>query len=335
MPFAMPAEWESHERTLMGWPCRPTSWGPTLAQGRAEFAAVANAIAQFEPVTLVCTTAAEAHEALGSLSARVETIVHPMDGSWLRDNSPLFVTDSDRREARLFRFNAWGERHAFRDRDIATGRFLAERFGDGVQALQFVLEGGAVHTDGAGTLVLTEGCVMHPNRNWQFTREQVESGLKEALGARRVVWLPQGLEQDLDRAYGTDGHIDMFFDFIGPGRCFLLSVEDSDPDAAHLARSRQLLCEAGIEVVDFPYMSGFDAGGRRVIAPYLNFYVCNGAVIVPVTGAEPDKDAEALAFIARHWKGREVVGITMRAAPMQGGAIHCMTMQVPARRAPG
>lgn len=335
MPFTMPAEWEPHERTLMGWPCRPTSWGTTLTQGRAEFAAVANAIAQFEPVTMVCASDADAHAARALLCGRVETLTHPMDGSWLRDNSPLFVTDGARREARLFRFNAWGERHAFRDRDIATGRFLAECFGDLVQTPDLVLEGGAVHTDGAGTLVLTEGCVMHPNRNWDRTREQVEETLRDALGAERVIWLPQGLEQDLDRAFGTDGHIDMFFDFIAPRRCLLLSVEPADPNAAHLARSRELLTSAGVEVVDFPYMSGFDTDGRHVIAPYLNFYVCNGGVIVPLTGEEPEKDQAALALIARHWPDREVVGVTMRAAPMQGGAIHCMTMQVPARRAIG
>ena len=111
MRLTMPAEWAPHERTLMGWPCRPTSWGSRLAQGRAEFAAVANAIAQFEPVTMVCASAADAHEARVALTERVEILIHPMDGSWLRDNAPLFVTGGNRRDARLFRFNEIGRAH--------------------------------------------------------------------------------------------------------------------------------------------------------------------------------------------------------------------------------
>jgi agmatine deiminase len=331
MSFRMPAEWEPHERTLMGWPCRPSSWGETLTRGREEFAAVANAISAFEPVTMVCATEADAAEARRHLSGGVEIAVRPMDGSWLRDNGPIFVTDGRTRAARHFRFNAWAERHASRDRDAALGRTLARSLGDEVLPVDVVLEGGAIAVDGAGTLVTTEGCVMHPGRNWEITRDEVETRLRAALGVSQVIWLPQGLEQDLDRAYGTDGHIDLFMDFVAEKRCLMLSVPDDDVNAEHLAQSRAMLRDAGIEVIDFPYMSGFRAGDRHVIAPYLNFYVCNGGVLVPVAGAEPDMDAEALASIARHWPGREVVGIPMRAAPMQGGAIHCMTQQVPMR----
>ena len=111
----------------------------------------------------------------------------------------------------------------------------------------------------------------------------------------------------------------------------MLAVPEDDVNAAHLAASRALLTEAGVEVIDFPYMSSFEAEGRHVLAPYLNFYVCNGAVIVPVAGEEPDLDAEALTAIAAQWPGREVIGVPMRAAPMQGGAVHCLTQQVPAK----
>ena len=129
--------------------------------------------------------------------------------------------------------------------------------------------------------------------------------------------------------YGTDGHIDLFFDFIAPGRCLMLSVATDNPNAPTLGTARSMLLASGVEVIDFPYMSGFESGGKSYIAPYLNFYICNGAVIVPVAAADPDMDRAALALIGRHLPGREVVPIRMRAGPMQGGAIHCLTQQVP------
>lgn len=330
MTFRMPAEFEPHERTLIGWPCRPTSWGATLEQGRSEFAAVANSIAEFEPVTMVCASEADAAGARSALSARVEIFVHPMDGSWLRDNGPIFVTDGKRRETRRFTFNAWGERHAHRDRDVAVGAALGRRYSEAVVPVDVVLEGGAIAVDGGGTLVTTEGCVMHPLRNWQCSKSEAGARISSALGAQRLIWLPQGLEQDLDRQYGTDGHIDLFFDFIGRNRCLLLSVPPTDVNFEHLQASRRLLREAGIDVIDFPYMSGFMDGEREVIAPYLNFYLCNGAAIVPVCGADPDLDQEALRALARHLPERQIVPVTLRAGPIQGGAIHCLTQQVPA-----
>ena len=333
--FRMPAEWEQHARTFMGWPCRAWSWGDTLEQGRDEFAQVANAIAAFEPVTMVCNDAAQAADARTRLTERVEILVRPMDGSWLRDNGPLFVTDGASLQARHFRFNGWGERHADRDRDARLGKSLAEHVDVPVTPVDIVLEGGAVTLDGDGTLIAPEACVMHPSRNWYQTRDQVEAGLKDALGVSRVIWLPEGLAEDQQRDpermyYGTDGHIDLFMCFIGANRVLMLSVPEEDPNADTLAKSRALLQAAGIEVVDFPHMSGFVEGGHYYIAPYMNFYFCNGAVIMPVAGEDPDADAAAQAALQTQFPDREVIAIRMRAAPMQGGAVHCMTQQMPA-----
>lgn len=336
MTFRMPAEWEPHERTLIAWPCRVSSWGETLEQGRAEFAAVANAISAFEPVTMICASEADAAGARPRLSSTVDIRVIAMDGSWLRDNGPIFVTDGATRRARHFRFNAWGERHAARDRDARLGETLAHDLGDEVDFVDVVLEGGAVSVDGAGTMVAPEGCIMNPNRNWYLTRDEVEVRLKEALGLTRIVWLPQGLAQDTERDpdrlyYGTDGHADLFFCFVGKNRALMLSVPNDDPNAAHLAASREILRASGIKVIDFPYMSSFEADGRSFIAPYLNFYICNDAVVVPVAGADPDLDKEAISRISSLFPDRDVVAIKMRAGPMQGGAIHCLTQQVPHR----
>jgi agmatine deiminase len=185
-------------------------------------------------------------------------------------------------------------------------------------------------------MVAPEGCVMHESRNWYLTRDQVEAEIKSALGLNRIIWLGAGLAQDLMRDpsrmyYGTDGHADLFFAFIGPNRALMLKVPDDDPNASTLAKSRATLQTAGVEIVDFPYMSGFMDEGKWIIAPYMNFYFCNGGVIVPVAGEEPDKDAEALAFLGQLFPDRQVQCVTLRASPRQGGAVHCMTMQVPAR----
>jgi agmatine deiminase len=177
---------------------------------------------------------------------------------------------------------------------------------------------------------------MHESRNWYLTRDQVEDRIKAALGLKRIVWLGQGLAEDSVRDpermyYGTDGHADLFLAFIGQNRALMLKAPEDDPNAPQLANSRAILTAAGIEIVDFPYMSGFMDEGNWIIAPYMNFYFCNGGVIVPVAGEEPDKDQEVLGFLARLLPNRQVVSVLLRAGPRQGGAIHCMTMQVPAR----
>lgn len=333
--FRMPAEWEPHARTLIGWPCREWSWGTTLEQGRDEFASVANTIAAFEPVTMVCTNDAQANDARKRLSESVDVVVRPMNGSWLRDNGPIFVTDGKTLQARHFKFNAWGERHADRDRDARLGGTLARELSVPVTPVDIVLEGGAVTVDGAGTMVAPEGCVLHPTRNWYLSKDEVENGLKEALGLDRIVWISEGLTEDQARDpdrmyYGTDGHIDLFMCFIDVNRVLMLDVPEDNVNAEALASARAVLEAAGVEVVPFPHMSSFEADGHHFIAPYMNFYICNGAVVMPQAGEDPEADEAARLALYKHFPDREVVGVPMRAAPMQGGAIHCLTQQVPA-----
>ena len=129
--------------------------------------------------------------------------------------------------------------------------------------------------------------------------------------------------------YGTDGHIDLFFNFIAPKECLMLTVPDSSPNAEHLAAARKILTSHGIKINLFEHMPTFEADGRTFFAPYLNYYVCNGAVLVPLAEADHDMDQQALQEIGRYWPGRAIIGIPMRAGPMQGGAIHCLTQQVP------
>ena len=325
-----PAEWERHERTLMGWPCRLDLWGETLVQARADYATVANAIAEFEPVTMIANPGADAAQARAACSAKVEVLELPIDDSWLRDCGPIYVTDEGgRRRAVHFGFNAWGEKFLPFDRDAEVGRLVALALGDEVREAPMILEGGSIHTDGHGTILTTEQCLLNPNRNPGMTREQIELTLGDQLGAERIVWLGNGLIEDRD----TDGHVDLIAAFTPGGEVLLQTVPDDNPNYADCEENRARLDAAGIPVTEMPHLPYVEVAGEVVAAGYLNFYVCNDALIVPITGADPD--AEALARVAAAFPGREVIGVPGDVLSYGGGGPHCITQQVPAVAVPG
>jgi agmatine deiminase len=324
----MPAEWAPHERTIMGWPCREEIWGDQLQQAKDDYAATANAVAAFEPLTMVCADAQGADEARAALTGEVEVVELPIDDSWLRDSGPIFVLDDEGRRAGVhFGFNSWGEKFKPYDADAAIGGLLVERLGDRCYDAPFVLEGGSVAVDGEGTLLTTEQCLLHPNRNPDLSREEIEQGLRDFLGVEHVVWLGQGLAEDRD----TDGHVDLIAAFIAPGRVLLQSTPPGTPSSERMADNRSRLVAAGLEVVEFPLLPTLDIGGEEVAVGHLNFYLCNGAVIVPVAGLTTD--AEALERIGAAYPDREVVGVPGGVIAFGGGGPHCITQQVPVARA--
>ena len=290
----LPAEWETHERTLMGWPCRRELWGETLGQACADYAAVANAIVAFEPVTMIANPGEDAAAARAACSGAVEVVELGLDDSWLRDCGPIYVYGEDgRRRAVHFRFNAWGEKFTPYDQDAQVGRLIAERLGDEVLPAPLVLEGGSILGDGAGTLLTTEQCLLNPNRNPDLGRAEIERALVEYLGVDRVVWLGHGLVEDRD----TDGHVDLIAAFARRDRVLLQTVGTENHNYANCEENRARLEAAGIEVVELPFLPYVEIAGETVAASYLNFYICNSAVIVPVSGSE--HDADALAVFAR------------------------------------
>ncbi len=310
----------------MGWPCRLELWGETLVQARADYAAVANAVAAFEPVTMIANPGAEAAGARAACSAAVEIVELALDDSWLRDCGPIYVyDDSDIRLAVHFAFNAWGEKFPPWDNDAAVGRLIAERLGDRVVESPMVLEGGSILTDGQGTLLTTEQCLLDPNRNPSLLREQIESELRSRLGVERIVWLGMGLLEDRD----TDGHVDLIAAFTAPGHVLLQTVQEDNPNFEHCVENRVRLEAAGIEVTELPLLPYATVGGESIVAGYLNLYICNRAVIVPVASA--DTDAQALDIIAAAYPGREVVAVPGLVIAYGGGGPHCITQQVPAR----
>jgi len=328
----MPAEWEPHERTLMGWPCRTELWGETMDQARADYATVANAIAAFEPVTMIAADGADAAAARAACAGAVEIVELPLDDSWLRDCGPIYVVDEDggsrSRQAVHFGFNAWGEKFPPWDRDAAVGRLIAERLGDPVVEGGMVLEGGSIHTDGAGTLLTTEQCLLNPNRNPSMSREEIEEVLRARLGAHEILWLGMGLVEDRD----TDGHIDLIAAFTKPGEVLLQVVDEGNPNYVHCQKNLSVLVSRGVQVIEMPYLPYATVAGEEVAGSYMNFYVCNGGVIVPVAGAETD-DA-ALQIVAGCYPGREVVPVPGLVLAFGGGGPHCITQQVPLADAP-
>lgn len=325
--LAMPAEWDPHERTIMGWPCRRELWGETLEQAKRDYAAVANTIAAFEPVLMIANPGPDGAEARGACGGGVEIVELPLDDSWLRDCGPIYVSDAQgRRYAVHFRFNAWGEKFRPYDKDAAVGALVARRLGNRVIPAPIVLEGGSIQVDGTGTLITTEECLLNPNRNPELSREQIEDVLRRFLGVQRIVWLGRGLVEDRD----TDGHVDLIAAFCEADRVLLQAVDEDNPNFERLAENRERLEAAGIEVIGLPFLPYATVAGERVAAGYLNFYVCNGAVIVPVAGAETDE--AALSIIGKAYPGREVVPAPGAVLAYGGGGPHCITRQVPEER---
>ena len=326
----MPAEWEPHARCMMAWPARAELWGAALDDAERDYAAIAAAIAGREPVLMLARPDA-ADRARALCGAAVEVAEAELDDSWLRDTGPIFVRAADGALVGVdFDFNGWGEKYVPYAADAALARCVLELVGVPRVAAGFVLEGGAIGVDGEGTVVTTESVLLHPSRNPALSRAELEAGLARHLGARRVIWLAGGLVEDRD----TDGHVDNVCHFLGPARVIVQTAPDpASPNhatcaenvrrlhAARDARGRQLEV---IEMPHLPYVPGCDP---PVAAPYLNFYLADGAVIVPVIGAPTD--AAALDLLAAALPDREVVAVPGARLARGGGGVHCVTQQQP------
>lgn len=329
----MPAEWEEHSRTLIAWPQREAAWrGVGIEQARGTHAEVVDAVAAFEPVLLVADPS-EVEDARARVTSRnVEVVALPIDDSWLRDSGPIFVTSGDGSLAGVdFGFNAWGEAFTPYEDDAAVASRILEHLGIERIGTEMVLEGGSIAVDGAGELITTEQCLLAPTRNPGMDLDGIETELRARLGVERVTWLGLGLVEDAD----TDGHVDNIAAFSAPGRVLLQMAPAGDPNHDLCQENLERLETAGFEVEGLellPRMTRED--GSAVVVPYMNFYVANGVVVVPVGGMDGDMDAEGLAIIGREFPGREVIGIDGRTLALGGGGIHCITQQVPKSGSP-
>ncbi|WP_455357067.1 agmatine deiminase family protein [Streptomyces sp. SYSU K217416] len=332
--FRMPAEWSEHEGCLMAWPTREELWGSVLKDVKEEYANVAGAIARFEPVTMVAPPG-HGEDARRWCDPAVTVVEMPLDDSWFRDSAPLFVLDGDGNRAGVdFRFNAWGGKHHPFDSDDRVSALLLEHLGVERIHSDMILEGGAITVDGEGTLITTEQCLLHPNRNPGMNRDEIETELKSRLGVEKVVWLPYGGLLDTE----TDGHVDGVCAFAAPGKVVVSLPDDpAHPDYARMRANRAVL-EATtdaqgrpFEIIDVPQTAFGDIAGGEIEVSYLNYYVANGGVVVPVAGLP--QDAEALAVISAAYPDHKVVGVRALAIAFGGGGVHCITQQIPASRA--
>jgi agmatine deiminase len=316
----------------MAWPVRAELWGDTLAEAKDEYAAVARAIAAFEPVLMVVPpgSAAEVRDVCG---AGVETLELGLDDSWMRDSGPIFVTATDGRRAGVdFRFNGWGEKFVPYDRDDAMNRALLAWLRIDRLEADLVLEGGSISVDGEGTLIATEQCLLHPSRNPSLSRADIEERLRRHLGIERVIWIAHGLLEDHD----TDGHVDNVAQFVRPGVVLAQTVENAadpnhEPMAENLERLRAATDARGrrLEVIEVDLLPRTTVRGSTGVVPYVNLYVADGVVVVPTCGDDPDRDAEVLGRLRSLYAPREVVGVPARALAEGGGGVHCITQQVP------
>jgi agmatine deiminase len=352
--FRMPGEFEPHAGCWMAWPERPDNWRLGAKPAQDAFAAVATAIGASEPVT-VGVSAAQYANARARLPAAVRVVELSTNDAWMRDTGPTFVVDErGRRRGVDWVFNAWGGLDGGLyfpwDRDDAVAQKVLEIEGDARYRAPLVLEGGAIHVDGQGTLITTEECLLNPNRNPTLTREQIERQLRDYLGVETVVWLGRGVYND-----ETDGHVDNLCAFVRPGELVLSWTNDKrDPqyaisrDAwerlmdARDARGRRFkvhkLVQPGPLRATAEEARGVDAtegtkprrAGDRLAGSYVNFYIGNRRVVVPLLDRK--RDGAAMRLLKRLFPRREVVGVPAREILLGGGNIHCITQQVPAVR---
>jgi agmatine deiminase len=327
--FAMPPEWAPHAGCLMAWPTRRELWGNRLGDAKADYAGVARAVAGFESVTMVCNPGDE-QEVRDQCGSGVQPLAIPIDDSWVRDSGPVFVRGEAGEIAVVsFQFNAWGERWHPHDADAQLAGRIAEHLGLPVFEAPFVLEGGSFLVDGEGTLITTEQCLLNSNRNPQWSREQIEQGLRDYLGVSTVVWLKSGHSTDVGPE-GTDGHLDGVAAFVAPGHVMLEAPHDpADPEyaggVANLAALRAARDARGREIK----VSQLDPGQDASVS-YANFYLANGGLVVAVgDDASRRADASALELLAELYPGRAVVGVPGLVLAFGGGGVHCVTQQIP------
>ncbi len=335
--WRMPAETEPHERTWMAWPSAAYTLGETAAEAYqtwTAWAAAANAIVDFEPVSML-VTADGAAEARRRLSAAVQLIPAELDDAWYRDSGPTFVLGADGSLGAVdWVFNGWGAQPWARwDLDKHAAKTAIAKSGATAIASPLVNEGGGIHTDGAGTFLLTETVQLDPQRNPEWSKAQVEAELARTVGARSVIWLRRGLTRDAAE-FGTRGHVDLLATFVERGRVLVHDQRDpSHPDFAISAELRRTLAGAtdadghALELISLPAPRKLDDGIGPVDYSYVNHHVANGAVIM---GTFDDPvDAEAAEILAAAYPGRAVIGVDARQIFRRGGGIHCITQHQP------
>lgn len=353
--YRMPGEFEPHAGCWMLWPQRPDNWREHAVPAQQAFIAVATAISRFEPVT-VGACGPQFEFARNALPTQVRVVELSSNDAWMRDVGPTFLVGKHGLRGVDWRFNAWGGLEGGlyfpwdQDELVATKVLEMERCAR--YRAPLVMEGGAIHVDGEGTVLVTEECLLNPNRNPLLSREATESQLCAYLGASKVVWLGNGLVND-----ETDGHVDELACFARPGEVILAwSDRPRDPQTRSSRDAWERLMDARdargrrfkIHKLPIPgplYTSAREAAGvrtrlgsrprpagERLAGSYVNFYIANGGIVAPLLDARTDR--AAIARLKRIFPERTVVAVPAREILLGGGGIHCITQQQPMPRPP-
>ncbi|WP_010161829.1 agmatine deiminase family protein [Sphingomonas sp. PAMC 26617] len=317
-----PAEWAPHSAVWIGFPSHPELWVEDLEPARTEVVAFARAVhaeGRGERVLLVAADDEAATAARAMAGDFAEIVVESFGDIWLRDTAPILLSDGS---ARDFAFNGWGGKYDLPgDSDI--GRRLAEDRQIAVERCDWVLEGGAIDGDGTGLLVTTRQCLLNPNRNPALDQAQIEQRLHDDLGFAQILWLGDGLMHD-----HTDGHVDNLARFVAPGVLAIPEAADNDPNWLVYQHAAAAAAEMpGIDLVRIPSPGRVLRDEEIVPASYMNFYIGNAAVVVPLYGAP--NDAAAVAALQALFPGRDVVGLRADAILTGGGSFHCISQQIP------
>ena len=333
--FHMPPEWAPHERTWMAWPSpNPTFTNDEeLAEAREAWASVARAVRRFEPVTVIVGTG-QTDSARALLGEDIELVERELDDAWMRDIGPTFVVGDGQLAAVDWTFNGWGAQDwAVWEHDAKIARHIADLAGVPVHSSSLVNEGGGIHVDGEGTVLVTDTVQLGEGRNADWTREQVEAELHAHLGTTKAIWLPRGLAGDYGM-YGTRGHVDIVAAFAAPG--VVLVHSQQDPAHPDHELSKQLIAQLKaetdakgrpLEVVEVPAPTVLKDDEGWVDYSYINHYLCNDGVVL--CSFDDPNDEVAAGIFRGLFPGRTVQLVDARTIFAGGGGIHCITQQQP------
>jgi len=327
----MPAEWQIKQRTFIEWPVREMIWGNNMHQAQLAYANVANKISEFEPVTLI-VNARSAALARKMCSNRIEFMLIKHDDSWFRDNGPTFVVNNHDLAGICWKFNAWGEKYTPFDQDKIVAQQLLDQLKIKKYQAHIVLEGGSIHVDGQGTLLTTRECLLNPNRNPNITSQEIEDTLKNYLGIKQIIWLNKGLWGD-----ETDGHIDNVACFTDVGKIVMQSCyTENDPNYLIFKENQNILKNSldargkKLEIVEIEQPPPRYLHNKRLTLSYINYYLVNDGVILPVFGTEATKyDKNAESILAEIYPKRKIVPLDGSIIIQGGGNFHCITQQMP------
>ncbi len=334
--FSMPAEWDTHTATWMGWPFNDDYWLGYLEVARQDFTGLIRTIADFEPVIVTVADEEAQEDAKKRLGATTNGLKNirfrrfPLDDIWFRDMAPIFIRDVHGKLAATdWEFNGWGNRFEWQ-KDILVPKGVADELGAKRFEIPSVMEGGALEINSRGVLLTTKQCLLNKNRNPKLSQEQIEQYLKDYLGVKQIIWLENGLEGDR-----TDGHIDTITRFANDTTIITSVHEDkNDTNYAPMQENLEILKKARqpngdlYNLVELPLpRKRLDVDGERLPMTYANFYIGNGFVVVPTY--DDANDNEALSILQSNFPDHKVIGLNSTGLITGGGSFHCVTQQQP------